>query len=171
MPSEPLLNSKLGALREFVGRPSALSSETNPTTERWAASSLGIARVCRQFSCGKDACRQGWSRTIEIARQQDLVGDFCVANIRAASFPPAPRLRRRRMFRQEANGRGGEGEIGRVNCFAAAMLPLERYVSEAGFWTASHLRPGWRLLERALSPHLNGCGVRKPAQNCSVQTP
>src|SRR5208337_2736564 len=35
--------------------------------------------------------------------------------------------------------RGGESVGSQVNCFAAAMLPLGRYVPEARFWIAS----GW----------------------------
>src|SRR5207249_4172675 len=65
-----------------------------------------IVRPCRQFSCGKDACRQVGSQTSETATHQDLLCECFVAYIRVASYPPTPPLRRRRIFRHRAEGQG-----------------------------------------------------------------
>src|SRR5260370_40894590 len=65
-----------------------------------------IARLCRQFSCGKDACRQVWSQTSETARHQGLLCDYFVAYIRVSSFPPAPPWRSRRIFRHGGEWKG-----------------------------------------------------------------
>src|SRR5208337_2138684 len=81
-----------------------------------------------QSSCGKDAYRQSWSRTSETARHQGLLCDCFVAYIRDACLV----LLHRRCGAREssgikANSRVGEGEIGRVNCFAAATFDNFRF--------------------------------------------
>jgi hypothetical protein len=91
----------------------------------------GIAQPCPQSSCGKDACRQDQSRTSETARFWDLVCDLVFPYTPIASVSPEPPLRRRRIFRYGGERCLGEGEICRVNCFAAAMpcLALRRGVT------------------------------------------
>ena len=52
---------------------------------------------------------QAWSQTIDTARHQGPSLRLFRCIIRVASYPPAPLLRRRRMFRQRAEGQGREG--------------------------------------------------------------
>src|ERR1700724_1892774 len=79
-----------------------------PAPLRSAAQHLhqDIARLCRKFSCGKDACRQVWSQTSETARHQGLLCDYFIAYIRVSSFSPAPPWRSRRIFRHGSEWKG-----------------------------------------------------------------
>src|ERR1700733_9447905 len=96
---------------EFIGRPSALSSETNPTRERRAASSSGYCSTVPTIFLWQG--RLAVTAVLRPTKLPDIRTSFATFSFQASALhvcPPAPPLRGGRIFRHRDEWRGGEGE-------------------------------------------------------------
>src|SRR5260370_11257791 len=107
---------------EFVGRPSVLSSETNPTTERRAASSSGYCSTVPMIFLWY---RRVPSSLVSDQRNCQTSGPSlrlfrCIHPV--SIFSSGTAVAEQKNLQAWRRMEGQEGAISRVNCFAAAVL-------------------------------------------------